>query len=82
MEKRENQPRISPSNRSLILDPVHPTDFNHLNIIYACEQCTHFAPDTELCTIGYESRLHRKERQLELYNLCGRMAFCRFMEID
>jgi hypothetical protein len=70
------------SRRSLILDPVHPADLRTLNLTYCCEQCSHFSPDNEMCTIGYDARLHRQVRQLELYDRTGRMAFCRFMEID
>ncbi|MGE0762467.1 MAG: hypothetical protein AB7N80_04240 [Bdellovibrionales bacterium] len=80
--KRETKSEIVKSNRSLILDPVNPRDFAELNMIYACEQCSHFDPEGAQCTIGYEAHLHRRDRQLKLYNLSGRMAFCRFMEID
>lgn len=68
--------------KGLILDPVHPQDFNQLNFIYACEQCSHFDQETQSCTIGYDANLHMQKKQLELYELCGRMAFCRFSEID
>lgn len=69
-------------NKSLILDPVNPTDYLQLNIVYACEHCSHFDSEGESCTIGYEAHLHRLEHQRRLYELTGRMAFCRFMEID
>ncbi len=68
--------------KSLILDPIHPRDFRTLNIIYACEQCSHFDTEGKTCTIGYEAHLHLMRRQNKLYELCGRVAFCRFMEID
>lgn len=79
---RENKEQIPSSRRSLILDPIHPRDFRELNFTYSCEQCSHFDPATEQCTIGYEASKHRQADQLRLYELTGRMAFCRFMEID
>ncbi len=83
MSLKTNSPsKIPSSRRSLILDPVHPTDHRELSYTYCCEQCSHFCVETESCTIGYEAKLHRQKRQLELYELTGRMAFCRFMEID
>lgn len=68
--------------KSLIRDPIHPTDWQKLDIIYCCEQCSHFAPDTKTCTIGYEAANHLQEAQLKSYELTGRVAFCRFSEID
>ena len=68
--------------RSLILDPVHPRDFRELTITYCCEQCSHFDPEGKAWTIGYDASQHLQSRQLERYELTGRMAFCRFSEID
>lgn len=68
--------------RSIILDPIHPRDFRELDIIFYCEQCSHFAPENGTCTIGYEASKHNKEAQLKNYELYGRVAFCRFSEID
>ncbi len=73
---------ISSSRRSLILDRVNPTDFLHLDMIYYCEQCSHFDSDQKECTIGYLAEHHLKENQDRLYNLTGRIAYCRFLEID
>jgi hypothetical protein len=53
-----------------------------LKIIYYCEQCSHFAPGTKTCTIGYEADKHMKEAQDRNYELTGKVAFCRFCEID
>jgi hypothetical protein len=68
--------------RSLILDPIHPRDYRELNIIYACEQCSHFDPSSQSCTIGYDSSKHLKAVQDRSYELLGKVAFCRFSEID
>ncbi len=71
-----------PPRRSLILDPIHPRDYRELTVIHYCEQCSHFAPGTKLCTIGYEAHKHMKEVQDKTYELTGKVAFCRFCEID
>ncbi|MGE3683746.1 MAG: hypothetical protein AB7G93_18635 [Bdellovibrionales bacterium] len=68
--------------RSVILDPIHPRDYRELTIIYACEQCSHFDPHSQSCTIGYDATLHLKAHQDRTYELYGRVAFCRFSEID
>ncbi len=68
--------------RSLILDPIHPRDYRELNVIYYCEQCSHFAPKNGTCTIGYDASKHVKEAQDRNYRLYGKVAFCRFCEID
>lgn len=66
---------------SIKLDRVHPSDFNRMNLIFACEQCSHFDSQTSSCTMGLNPQ-HTLERQMKLYNLTGFMAFCRFQEID
>ena len=72
----------APRRRALILDSIHPRDYRELNIIHYCEQCSHFAPGTKTCTIGYEADKHMKEAQDRNYELTGKVAFCRFCEID
>ena len=71
-----------PLRRTLILDPIHPRDYRELTIIHCCEQCSHFAPGTQTCTIGYEAFNHVASKQKENYELLGKVAFCRFCEID
>lgn len=78
----KSKKRNSPPRRSMILDAVHPRDFRELNFIYCCEQCTHYAPDTNKCTMGFNPERHRREVQLKTYELTGKMAFCRMQEID
>ena len=72
----------TPVRRSLILDRVNPSDYNHLTIIHACEQCSHFAREDRSCTLGYNAANHVAERQRYTYELMGKVAFCRFEEID
>jgi hypothetical protein len=81
MKKSMPQP-ITPSRRGLILDPVHPTDWRELKIIYCCEQCSHFDPVSQECTIGYDAKQHLQAVQDRRYELFGRVGFCRFSEID
>ena len=50
-------------------------------MIFNCEQCSHFAPSSGICTMGFQPQ-HKRLEQLALYELTGKMAFCRFLEID
>ena len=81
-EKRQTKKTPPPVKRSLILDPIHPRDWRELTIIYACEQCSHYDENGHQCTIGYDANIHKKEVQDRLYELTGRVGFCRFSEID
>ena len=74
--------RTRPQKRSLILDPIHPRDMRELNLIYYCEQCSHFDHGGKTCTIGYDASKHVKAAQDKYYELMGRVAYCRFCEID
>jgi hypothetical protein len=67
---------------SIFLDPVNAGDFLKLNPVYACEDCSHYDDLNRRCTIGFNSKNHERQRQLEVYELTGRMALCRFLEID
>ncbi|HEX4923747.1 MAG TPA: hypothetical protein VFV50_06660, partial [Bdellovibrionales bacterium] len=67
---------------SIFLDPVHPYDFLYRNVPFCCEQCSHFDPENKRCTIGYNAKNHLREKQLKAYELTGRMALCRTLEID
>ena len=64
------------------MDPVKASDFLNLNIVYACEQCTYFSEEKKTCAMGFNTALHLKKNQDELYNRTGRLAICRFQEID
>lgn len=68
--------------KSIKLDRVAPQDFLYTGMIFCCEQCSHFCEKTDVCTLGYQSRLHKREAQLQRFYLNGHMAFCRFTEID
>lgn len=68
--------------RSIKMDRVHPRDFVNYQMIYACEQCSHFSAPDESCTLGFPTKDHRKEQQLKSFHTNSHMAFCRFLEID
>lgn len=67
---------------SIKFDTVNPADYLRYNIPSACEDCTHFDAQAERCTMGYDSRWHRKDFQEKSFFLSGKMALCRFLEID
>lgn len=67
---------------SIRFDSIHPSDYLKYSMPTACEQCTHFDPTNETCTLGYNSVWHRHHFQIESYELLGKIAFCRFLEID
>jgi len=68
--------------RSIKLDRVQASDFNNLNMIYACEHCSFFSPEDKECMMGMPTAPHLLENQHKTFNTTGHMAFCRFLEID
>ncbi len=75
-KRRSRRPR-----RSIFLDRIHPQDFQKMNFMFACEQCSHFDGVQIICTMGYRPQ-HRLADQIKKYELTGKMPLCRFMEID
>jgi hypothetical protein len=67
---------------SIKKDGVHPADYNRLKLPWACEDCVYFDHEKETCTLGYNSDHHRRDEQLKSYFLSGKMALCRFQELD
>lgn len=67
---------------SIKYDTVNPSDYLRYTFPAACDDCTHFNPENESCTLGYNSLYHRRERQQQDYLLTGKMVLCRFLEID
>ena len=78
-QKKPTPKRLQQSIRH---DPVNPTDYMKYTLPWACEDCTHYAEATDSCTIGYNTKWHKREYQRKTYELSGRMALCRFQEID
>jgi len=71
--------KIRPSIKK---DVIHPRDFNYYKLPYSCEDCSHFSSKNETCTLGYQTEPHLKRNQLHSYEVSGKMALCRFIEID
>jgi len=67
---------------SIKRDKINPADYLKYDFRFSCEDCSHFCSQAQSCTIGYESKWHRKEFQTYEYELAGHMALCRFQEID
>jgi hypothetical protein len=67
--------------RRIKLDRVQASDLTGFEFRFCCEDCSHFGSSTKTCTLGYVAQ-HTKKEQMELYQLTGHMAFCRFLEID
>ncbi len=81
--------RISPRAKTpkrlrtgIKFDPINPRDYLKYDFPTACEDCTHFDRENAKCTLGYESAWHRREYQVHSYEISGKMALCRFLEID
>ena len=69
-------------NTSIKFDAIHPADYMKYDLRLSCEECTHFNYESESCTLGYVTNWHRKEFQKQSYELTGKVALCRFQEID
>ncbi len=67
---------------SIKKDHPHPQEYLRYPLVSACEDCSHFSDTKGVCTFGYNAENHKRHRQNHDYDLGGRMAFCRFIEID
>lgn len=74
--KKTNVPR-----RSIRLDAVHPRDMNNVDVRFFCDDCSHYSLTKKHCTIGFRAQ-HTRDEQMKIYNLTGKIALCRFIEID
>lgn len=63
-------------------DNVNPSDYLKYDHRWSCEDCTHFDHEKNSCTLGYVTTYHRKSQQEKDFLLGGKIAFCRFHEID
>lgn len=81
-DKKFNTPTPKRLRTSIRFDAVNPSDYMKYDFRFACEDCTHFNVENENCTLGYNSFWHRKDFQKKSYELSGKMALCRFLEID
>lgn len=67
---------------SIKRDVVNPSDYLNFDHRFSCDDCTHFKASDATCTIGYWTQWHRRDFQAAEYERTGRMAHCRFLEID
>jgi hypothetical protein len=77
--KKFQPKRLHPSIKK---ERMNPSDYLNYDFRFACEECSHFDTSEERCTLGYQSSHHRKAQQAHDFELSGRMALCRFHEID
>ena len=78
----EHQPYLpKPQRRAIKLDRIHPTDLRTMNPQFFCDDCSHYSQSKNRCTMGYRAQ-HTRAEQMAIYNLTGKMALCRFLEID
>ncbi|MCB0407423.1 MAG: hypothetical protein KDD34_04405 [Bdellovibrionales bacterium] len=73
---------IQSSKKGVIFDRIDPRVYNNTKLMLYCEQCSHFDETHTFCTIGYDASKHTQAVTTHNYNLMGRIAVCRFMEID
>lgn len=71
--------RLGPSIKK---DGINPQAYNQYILPWACEDCSHFDHNEERCSLGYNSSHHRRAQQTKDYILSGKIALCRFQEID
>ena len=79
------KPRVPTPKRtgsSIKKDSIHPKDYNAFTLPFACEDCSHFSSVDEICTLGLPNEVHLQRNQENSYFLSGKMALCRFQEID
>ena len=83
-QNSENHGAFTPKRirRGIKLGRVQAADLRSMDMIFACEQCSFSARDTDECLMGMPTTPHRREQQWKTFNTTGHMAFCRFLEID
>jgi hypothetical protein len=81
--KKENRTYMPKRpRRSIKVDSVHPGDLRKYQPAFFCDDCSHYSASTGgVCTLGYRAQ-HTREEQMKLYNLTGKIACCRAIEIE
>lgn len=69
-------------SQSIKKDNVKASDYLNYEHRWSCEDCTHFKSSDESCTLGYVTSHHLQRQQDHDFELGGKIAFCRFHEID
>ena len=74
--------------KSVKEDTIHPADYLKYVLPvngpiggFFCDVCSHYSRGQKLCTLGYKP-IHTVQEQSARYEITGRIALCRFIEID
>jgi hypothetical protein len=78
-ENRSYLPRRP--HRSIKLDAVKAGDRRRYDGRFFCEDCSHYSLSQNSCTLGYRPQ-HTRAEQEKLYEITGKLAFCRALEIE
>lgn len=84
---RSNRPAPKPKTPrrlrpSIKKDRINPKDYLSLNLKLACEDCSHFSSQDTRCTLGFNPEPHLRKNVIKDFELSGKTAQCRFLEID
>jgi hypothetical protein len=71
--------RINPSIKK---DGIHPAAYMKYKLPWACEDCVYFDSEKEKCILGYITEPHRRAHQRASYERSGKVALCRFLELE
>lgn len=80
--RQKNREIPTKEGRPPKFDPIHPRDFNSVQLAICCEDCSYFDSKQDACILGYQTKWHKREMLLKCYNLGGKAPLCRFVEID
>ena len=67
---------------SIKKDAIKASDYLRYNLPNSCEECSHFNAANETCTLSLPTEPHLERSQKKSYLLSGKIAICRFQEID
>jgi hypothetical protein len=71
-----------PLRTTIKRDPIPAYAYLHIPQCNACEDCSHFKTSNATCTLGNTTKWHLRDFQKKEYERTGKIAICRFMEID
>jgi hypothetical protein len=84
-QNMQKVPRVKSPRRlrpSIHHDAIEPSAYMKYILPWACEDCSHYSSLKDSCTLGFEVKWHKRAAQKHSYELSGRVALCRFQEID
>jgi hypothetical protein len=86
MTPTKKKPTPKRTQQSIRHDAIKAHDYLNYTLPWSCEDCSHYDPtgnnNNGSCTFGYHVKWHKKDYQIYSYELRGKMALCRFQEID